>query len=226
MKQIEAEYAEWRAASEETADRYRRRIAGEIGRQFKGLTVDEAAKLGAALLDLGSKANQGFTDIHDSALATANALADKLLPQLYKVKAALTGMPSIPSSVPGRAAGPVSAGRPYMVGEAGPEMFIPGQSGSITPNGGLPSAAEIGAAVVAALHRVPLVVPQNPVTDALYRNGPRAALKGYGRKRAAPRWTRGKARTPTRSCENCVAIARRRNLPGSGRSRVASRRPS
>jgi len=35
----------------------------------------------------------------------------------------------------GRAAGgPVSGGRPYMVGERGPEMFVPGTDGSIIPN--------------------------------------------------------------------------------------------
>jgi len=30
--------------------------------------------------------------------------------------------------------GPVSGGRPYIVGERGPELFVPGSSGSITPN--------------------------------------------------------------------------------------------
>ena len=32
--------------------------------------------------------------------------------------------------------GPVSSGQPYMVGERGPELFTPSQSGFITPNGG------------------------------------------------------------------------------------------
>lgn len=32
--------------------------------------------------------------------------------------------------------GPVSAGRPYVVGERGPELFLPSVSGSIVPNGG------------------------------------------------------------------------------------------
>jgi hypothetical protein len=37
---------------------------------------------------------------------------------------------------PKRAAGgPVSAGQSYYVGEQGPELFTPGSSGSITPNG-------------------------------------------------------------------------------------------
>lgn len=32
--------------------------------------------------------------------------------------------------------GPVTAGMPYIVGERGPEMFVPSQSGDIVPNGG------------------------------------------------------------------------------------------
>lgn len=32
--------------------------------------------------------------------------------------------------------GAVSAGSPYVVGESGPELFVPGQSGTIVPNGG------------------------------------------------------------------------------------------
>ena len=49
--------------------------AEEIGRQFRGLTADEAAKLGDALINLGSKGNRAFTDIHDSSLSAANAVA-------------------------------------------------------------------------------------------------------------------------------------------------------
>jgi hypothetical protein len=35
------------------------------------------------------------------------------------------------------AGGPVSSGTAYMVGERGPEMFVPSQSGTIVPNGGI-----------------------------------------------------------------------------------------
>ena len=84
----------------------------------------------------------------------------------------------MPNYAPGlKHGGAAHAGRPYMVGEAGPEIFVPSSSGSVLPNS---MAEEIGAAVAAAMQRAPLVVPQDPVTDALYRNGPRrAALKGY-----------------------------------------------
>jgi lambda family phage tail tape measure protein len=37
--------------------------------------------------------------------------------------------------------GPVSQGRPYLVGERGPEIFQPNQSGTIIPNGASPAAA-------------------------------------------------------------------------------------
>jgi transposase-like protein len=33
------------------------------------------------------------------------------------------------------AGGPVSAGQPYLVGEKGPELFVPGQSGTVAANG-------------------------------------------------------------------------------------------
>jgi hypothetical protein len=42
---------------------------------------------------------------------------------------------SLKQALPGLAAGgPVSAGRAYVVGERGPELFLPGMSGAISPN--------------------------------------------------------------------------------------------
>ena len=44
------------------------------------------------------------------------------------------GLP-MPSAVPGKAVGGyVGANKPYMVGERGPELFVPGGSGTIIPN--------------------------------------------------------------------------------------------
>lgn len=44
-------------------------------------------------------------------------------------------------ALPGRASGgPVTAGRAYMVGEEGPETFVPGMSGTILPTGSLVGA--------------------------------------------------------------------------------------
>jgi tape measure domain-containing protein len=48
---------------------------------------------------------------------------------------------NLPSLLPGRAkGGPVGGGRPYIVGERGPELFVPGRSGSIVPNNKLGSS--------------------------------------------------------------------------------------
>lgn len=47
-------------------------------------------------------------------------------------------------SIPGRAiGGPVTMGSPYMVGERGPELFVPGASGRIVPNNALGGGAVV-----------------------------------------------------------------------------------
>lgn len=47
------------------------------------------------------------------------------------------GIPGLPNPFSHRAGGgPVSGGRGYIVGENGPEIFVPGSSGAIIPNGG------------------------------------------------------------------------------------------
>jgi len=45
---------------------------------------------------------------------------------------AITGIPMTGKAI----GGSVQSGQPYMVGERGPEMFVPSRSGSIVPNGG------------------------------------------------------------------------------------------
>jgi hypothetical protein len=53
-----------------------------------------------------------------------------------KVSSLVKSIISRGSSITGKAiGGPVLAGTPYLVGENGPELFMPGQSGAIAPNG-------------------------------------------------------------------------------------------
>ncbi len=53
------------------------------------------------------------------------------------------------ASLPQRAAGgPVAGGTAYLVGERGPEMFVPGQGGSIVPNHALGSGAVVNVQLV------------------------------------------------------------------------------
>lgn len=55
--------------------------------------------------------------------------------QLFVVDKLTGGFISFAKTLTGKAiGGPVQAGSPYMVGERGPEMFIPNSSGSIVPN--------------------------------------------------------------------------------------------
>jgi len=53
------------------------------------------------------------------------------------------GPPPLPP-LPGKAlGGAVTAGRPYMVGERGPEMFVPGAQGNIVPNNAMGGGASV-----------------------------------------------------------------------------------
>src|SRR5688500_10778104 len=88
-----------------------------------------------------------MTDILDSFLTK---LSDRALQNLATgLLNALSGSAGAPGSiasllfgsVPQRAAGsPVSAGRPYLVGEAGRELFVPRSPGTVIPNNRLTSA--------------------------------------------------------------------------------------
>ena len=45
--------------------------------------------------------------------------------------------------IPRANGGPVGAGRPYMVGERGPELFVPGAQGNIVPNNAMGSTSVV-----------------------------------------------------------------------------------
>lgn len=94
-------------------------------------------------------------------------------PVVLGLAAALGGQTTATAIIPGTpttanvqrraSGGPVSGGRPYIVGEEGPELFVPGSSGGIVPNGALGGGGNVyvtvnaldpesaGNAVVAAL---------------------------------------------------------------------------
>jgi len=94
----------------------------------------------------------GFADLEKSVLAVFGTIAAQTvsdgLSSLLTGMAGGGGLATLGSSLigaligsPGRATGgPVSPGRPYMVGEQGPEVFVPGAAGSIAPAGGAPAA--------------------------------------------------------------------------------------
>lgn len=89
-------------------------------------------------------------------------LLQQQYPQLAPILAAMLGMPAVvgapmPGQVngslgpggPGRraAGGPVAASTPYIVGEQGPELFVPAGSGSIVPNHALRSGGGVNVTI-------------------------------------------------------------------------------
>ena len=88
---------------------------------------------------------------------------------------------------PGRQhGGPVRAGRPYLVGERGPELFVPSRSGRIDPNvssgGGGGDAKEIAKAVKDALDGVRMDVDGRQFGRLAVRHQPLAAAELGGRR--------------------------------------------
>ena len=81
--------------------------------------------------------------------------------------------------------GPVSAGRRYMVGEAGPEMFVPSQGGRIEPNGSSSSGVDakaLGRAVADALEGTEIKVDGRKLGRLTVRHQPLAIAELGGRR--------------------------------------------
>lgn len=81
-------------------------------------------------------AKDAFSSMIDSIIADALQMATRqfITGPISSILNSFIG--GIADAPPGRAAGgPVLAGSPYIVGERGPELFMPGTSGRIVPNG-------------------------------------------------------------------------------------------
>lgn len=81
----------------------------------------------------------------------AELAAQQILGAIFGRFAGGTGfMASFAKAITGRASGgPVSKNTPYIVGERGPELFVPGSSGGIVPNG-----AMMGGMTVAPVYNI------------------------------------------------------------------------
>lgn len=108
--------------------------------------------LDTSLASALSRGSLGFTSLRSTALGALSDIAGQANANLYSSVTAdggsgsmvgLTGLMGVSTLVsslmglPGRATGgPVSPGQPYLVGENGPEMFVPTSAGAVAPNGG------------------------------------------------------------------------------------------
>lgn len=105
-----------------------------------GEEADEAESKTNVFADQAARNIQSFTaSLVDAALAGGD-MGDAVIASLRRIAAELlttslvTGAFSI-LGIPGKAAGgPVKGGMPYVVGEEGPELFVPRKSGTIIPN--------------------------------------------------------------------------------------------
>jgi hypothetical protein len=115
------------------------------------------ALLNEEMLDLETQINEARTDRFSTAMdamkvaagqAVKAILAEFAKLAIIKGLLAIMGTPTsgfgkffksgLEGMLPGKArGGPVFSGQPYMVGERGPELFMPNRSGSIVPNGQL-----------------------------------------------------------------------------------------
>ena len=102
---------------------------------------------------------QAFTDAVTGAKSFADAVKDmarsvinsliKMLVQYYITKPLFEAITGFVGGLGGSGAGtrnvggPVSRGRPYIVGESGPELFVPSSSGQVVPNGRMGSGATV-----------------------------------------------------------------------------------
>ncbi len=111
-----------------------------------GSGADTAGRaIETSLLRAVKSGKLGFDDLRKTALAAMGEIAAAALKGgIQSIRGGgtasgagslLTAAAGLLTGLPGRATGgPVSPGRAYMVGERGPELFVPTSSGSIAPS--------------------------------------------------------------------------------------------
>jgi tape measure domain-containing protein len=104
--------------------------------RMKDLWLDVADGIGGAFANAFRDLDQGFDNFFSNVVEGVNDMildisAQIIKAQLTKLIVGAFGLGSIAGKASG---GPVSGGTPYVVGEKGPELFIPKSSGHIVPN--------------------------------------------------------------------------------------------
>nr|WP_310523988.1 tail tape measure protein [Polymorphobacter sp.] len=148
---------------------------GDIRRELDGPLAQGVERAGGsierALARAAVTGKFGFEDLRRVALtALADIAASAVRTDLGAlfggggggVLGSLAGVVSGLFGAPGRATGgPVSGGRPYMVGERGPELFVPAGAGRIEANGrGARGAVSVTVNVAAPREATPALMAQ------------------------------------------------------------------
>jgi len=114
-------------------------------------TRDELQKLNELYSSIASTVETGLVDAIEGAINGTRTLGDvarSVFTQIQRsliqfgVNAFLGGLPGIGQFFRANG-GPVSSGKSYMVGERGPEMFVPNAGGRIIPNSDMGSSTNV-----------------------------------------------------------------------------------
>ncbi len=132
------------AAENEAAFRSRSQLEvmlddwNNISKQMESATASWANSFADSLTDLVMTGKASFKDFANSVIRDlVRIMIQKQLAGLYgSIFGPGTGTAGAASAVDGARAhgGPVAGGKTYLVGERGPEMFVPNVSGTIVPN--------------------------------------------------------------------------------------------
>lgn len=105
------------------------RLGLNIGQPIAAAIAEEIAK---AIRD-GVADGRAAAARRRAQAATASFVAATIAPSTAVAAASFSGGGMV--NIPGLAVGgPASAGQPYIVGEKGPELFVPGSNGNVVPN--------------------------------------------------------------------------------------------
>jgi hypothetical protein len=145
--------------------------------ELEGPLVSGAGRAGrlidTALTRAITSGKMGFDDLKKVALAAMSDIASASLRALFRPSgggslgaSAINGIGGLIGSLfgsPGRATGgPVSGGRAYMVGERGPELFVPSSSGRIEAvSGGRARDVRVAISVVSPTTNEPQALRQS-----------------------------------------------------------------
>jgi phage-related minor tail protein len=160
--------------------------------QLEGPLADGAGRAGrsieSALARAITSGKTGFDDLRKIAVSALEQIAAASLRSLLQpsggsdsgggLLGSLSGLVSGLLGSPGRATGgPVSGGRPYMVGENGPELFVPSSSGRIERMGATGRGVNVSIAVTTPTPSDPQALRQSSsqvaraVRSAIRRGG-------------------------------------------------------
>jgi lambda family phage tail tape measure protein len=138
-KQFE-ELARLQAELNNSATKGAKDAMANIGAQFTPYQMAQEAiqdgwnKIGSAVDNFIETGKFSFKDFARSVIADLGAMIAKAM--IFNAIKTVFGSFGIPGLAAG---GPAQAGKPYMVGEQGPELFVPKQSGTVIPNNKLGS---------------------------------------------------------------------------------------